>query len=64
MCRVVYSLQPYVALYGYANWKNAYLILSRKPENKMSFQKPTSISEIIKTYFEEGREAVNWVDVT
>jgi hypothetical protein len=40
------------------------LILSRKPENKLPFLKPTSISEIIKTYLEEGREVVNWVNVT
>lgn len=41
-------------------------ILSRKPENKLPFQKPTStrISEIIKTYLVEGREVVNWVNVT
>jgi hypothetical protein len=40
------------------------LILSRKPENKLPFQKPTSISEVIKTYLEEGREVLNWINVT
>ena len=39
--------------------RNAYLVLSQKLEDKLPFQKPTSVSEVIKRCFEEGPEAVN-----